>query len=151
MEEISNVLVKHNVTECLLACPEECNKQSFNVFTHFSQYPNDLYASFMTSYYSKLATLNLSNQDLKESVLMLNVNYETMTTTIIEEISELSFPTLLGNLGGQLGLLLGMSFLSFIELFEMMVIIVWEKSFGRFGWFKKVVVKKYSNEVNCKI
>jgi hypothetical protein len=82
---------------------------------------------------------------------MLNVNYETMTTTIIEEIPELSFPTLLGSLGGQLGLLLGMSFLSFIELFEMMVIVVWEKGFGRFGWFRKVVVKKYSNEVNCKI
>jgi len=83
---------------------------------------------------------NLSVQDIKESVILLNINYETMVSTIIEETPALPFPTLLGNLGGQLGLFLGMSFLSFVELFEMIFIIIWEYFFSK-TFFVEIILK----------
>ncbi len=111
-------------SECLKVCPEECDLIEFNVFQYFSYYPNDAYALQLQARSPLLA--NLSLEDVKESVILLNVNYETMVSTIVEETPAMTFPTLLGNLGGQLGLFLGMSFLSFIELFEILFILVWE-------------------------
>lgn len=52
-----------------------------------------------------------------------------MTSSIIEETAELTFSSFLGSLGGQLGLLLGMSFLSFLELVEILFTVIWEQFF----------------------
>lgn len=80
---------------------------------------------------------NLSVAEIKDSVALLQVNYETMRSMVIEQTPAQTFPTLLGNLGGQLGLFLGMSFLSFVELFEIIFILSWECIFKKLFSFKK--------------
>lgn len=121
-------MAERNVSECLNLCPKECTSIEFDIFSYFSLYPNDRYALDLQS---KTPLLNgLSLIDLKESLILLNINYQTMTTTIVEETPAMTFETLLGSLGGQLGLFLGMSFLSFMEIFEIVFILLWEYFFA---------------------
>lgn len=108
----------------MLNCPEECGLVEFKVFQYFSTYPNKAYAMDLKKRIKQFA--NLSIETIRESMVLVNVNYETMVTTVIRETPAMPLPTLLGNLGGQLGLFLGMSVLSFVELFEMLFILVWE-------------------------
>lgn len=124
LEAATLTQIVRNVTDCLKTCPEECNLIEFKVFQYFTHYPNDAYALKLKERSPLLA--NLSVEDVKKSVILLNVNYETMMSTVTEETPAMPFPTLLGNLGGQLGLFLGMSFLSFFEVLEIVFIIVWE-------------------------
>lgn len=89
-----------------------------------------MYAISLAEQFPRIKALNLSLDDLKESLLQLNINYGCMATTLIEEHAEFPFSTFLANLGGQLGLFLGMSFLSFFEIFEILCIIFWEQFFA---------------------
>lgn len=121
-------MAERNVSECLALCPKECTSIEFDIFSYFSLYPNDRYALDLQSKTPLLSDLSLV--DLKESLILLNINYQTMTTTIVEETPAMTFETLLGSLGGQLGLFLGMSFLSFMEIFEIVFILLWEYFFA---------------------
>ncbi len=49
------------------------------------------------------------------------MNYEGYTYTQIEEIPAVTFEQLLGNVGGQLGLFIGISLLSLIECLEILL------------------------------
>lgn len=115
-----------NATECLEKCPEECDQIEFKVFQHFSHYPNDAYASSKLKTQTLLLANNLSVDEIKQSVAMLNINYQSMVTSVIQEVPAMLFPELLSNLGGQLGLFLGISLLSFVELLEFGFVLVWD-------------------------
>ena len=65
------------------------------------------------------------NQSLiKSTTAIVNVFYDSMSFTIVDESPALSFDTLLANMGGNLGLLTGASILSFIELIELILSIL---------------------------
>lgn len=113
-----------NTSECFKKCPEECHQIEYKIFQYFSKYPNDAYALELKKNSRLLA--NLSVKDVKKSMILLNVNYETMIATVTEETPAMPFATLLGNLGGQLGLFLGLSVISFVEIVEILVIVFWE-------------------------
>lgn len=63
---------------------------------------------------------------LKGSVLTLYIYYETLRHTRISESELITFESLLGTVGGQIGLFMGASFLSFAEFIELIVDIVLE-------------------------
>ena len=63
---------------------------------------------------------NLTYEHIKQSVLRLNIYYQTMEYTHISEKPKINIVDLLANIGGTLGLCLGLSVLSFIEMFEIM-------------------------------
>ena len=58
---------------------------------------------------------------ISKSVLSLNVYYDKLAYTQISKNSKLEIVDLVAGIGGLLGLFLGMSFLSFVELIEMML------------------------------
>ena len=58
---------------------------------------------------------------LKDSIVSFNIYYETLGYEKITEESTVSFSTLLSNIGAQIGLFLGISILSFLEIFELFV------------------------------
>ncbi|RNA31126.1 FMRFamide-activated amiloride-sensitive sodium channel isoform X1, partial [Brachionus plicatilis] len=57
--------------------------------------------------------------DLASSMLMISVFYDNLRITQIRELPAINFETMLGLIGGQFGLFMGASFLSFAEIFEM--------------------------------
>ena len=72
---------------------------------------------------------NASN--LVDNMVQLVIFYETLSYVVVEEKAKLTLESLIGTLGAHLHLFLGMSFLSFIELFELIIVSI------SFSFFQK--------------
>ncbi|RNA09553.1 FMRFamide-activated amiloride-sensitive sodium channel isoform X1 [Brachionus plicatilis] len=59
--------------------------------------------------------------DVQMSVLMISTFYNDLQYTLIEESPAMTLEALFGLIGGQLGLFMGASFLSFMEILEMVI------------------------------
>ncbi|RNA13947.1 acid-sensing ion channel 4 [Brachionus plicatilis] len=109
---------------CSHECPIECDYSYFNIFKSVSSFPSYSYANYLLSkksFRSKFPYDNITLEQVRDSVVSLNIYFDSSSFEKIEELPESDFGSLLGNLGGQLGLFLGMSFLTFAELFEIFI------------------------------
>ena len=98
----------------------------FKLATSFLEYPH----------FSKVETLinnpiikdkfpketNISIQDLKQSISSLYVYYEDRKYTVIRKEPKMTLLDLISNIGGIMGIFIGASFLSFVELFELLLL-----------------------------
>ena len=130
LKYLSIILVQHeldlndtcnNLNECILngienfdyetlceSCPLECNSIKFTI------------QSETTNYVLREQDYNLSlNKTINASNLLdLYVFYEYLYSTEIKEIKKIPLENFIANIGGILGLFLGLSLLSFIEILE---------------------------------
>ncbi|RNA40663.1 acid-sensing ion channel 1-like isoform X1 [Brachionus plicatilis] len=112
---------------CISQCPIECEYSFYSIDKNaagFPSYRQNQQLLFDESFRSKFPNGTVSLEQVKDSVLSFNVFFSEKAYMRIEEIRELSFGSLLGNLGGQFGLFLGLSFLTFVEIFEILFEIV---------------------------
>jgi hypothetical protein len=58
---------------------------------------------------------------LKEHLLSVNIYFDALQSTRIEEFKQVEFFDLIANIGGTLGLFIGISLLSFVELVELVL------------------------------
>lgn len=106
---------------CSQYCPLECNSQKFQISTSYAQFPIDQYArELMNNSLIKSRYLNksITIENIKNSVLALNIYYDDLSYVIISEQPALIFTDLLSTIGGIGGLFIGISFLSFVEIIE---------------------------------
>jgi hypothetical protein len=108
--------------QCLILCPLECNTYSFTEFSSFTQYPTDNYVKMLKKHHSILQKYDVNT--IKKNILAFNVYYQSLEYTVIDEIERSLFFDLISGIGGTFGLFLGTSFLSFIELFEVLFKII---------------------------
>ena len=92
-----------------------------NLQASFSNYPGKYYAEQLAN--EEIIRKKFGNKtplfdELKESTLKLNINYEKLEYTLIREDQKTTLIDLISNVGGTLGLCLGMSFLSIVEIAE---------------------------------
>jgi hypothetical protein len=114
--------------QCKSECPLECDKVSYmtNIFT--SDFPSPYYAKLLQKqpwFQSKLER-NMSWNEIKHTLASLNIFYEDMSYILISEVAEISITTFLANCGGELGLFLGISLLSLVEMVELLILILIE-------------------------
>ena len=83
--------------KCMKSCPLECNNTNFQMSSSFSQ-----------------LSVN-SNVTVK-----VNIFYETLSYLEITESEAMTVIDLVSSIGGIMGLFLGVSFMSFMEFFEML-------------------------------
>jgi hypothetical protein len=109
-------------------CPLECESMSYPLTTSSSDYPSDMYADILLSnpnFISKFSnTSRIQKEMLNKATLMINVYYEDLKYTMIEEVKKTELGDLFSSLGGYAGLFLGLSILSFIEIFELLIHII---------------------------
>ena len=67
---------------------------------------------------SKFSNGALHHSDLKQSVLSLKIFYNDLTYTLISQQPKMQLFDLISNIGGLLGLFLGVSFLTLAEVLE---------------------------------
>ena len=126
---------------CEPHCPLECNTLTYTVSASFSKFPNYYYFTQLinnpkiTSKYPP--GYNITYNDIQNSVIAFNVYYDDLKYTTITENPSVSSIDLISNMGGILGLFIGVSFLSFIEPLEMIMEII----FILFEKEKKIVKK----------
>lgn len=104
---------------CSKLCPTECEKIMYGVTVSSALYPTyDYYKIIFNQSSVRDKFKNFSHIDyrlFRESALKVNVHYQELGYTSIEERQAYSIENLFGIIGGQLGLILGISILSFCE------------------------------------
>jgi hypothetical protein len=109
-------------------CPKECN--SFNLDLTFST-KNHLKKQYIQrlrnnkNVISKYENItNITDETIEESFVSFDVYYNSLSFTQIDEVPVQTTLNIVSNIGGTLGLFLGMSLLSFIEVIELLFNIV---------------------------
>ena len=133
MMQYSKVFAQNNYIQklCEPRCPLECNSTTFTYTTANFALVNNIYANIIRSrpnLASDFISRNLSESAAKESVAQLNVFYDSLTYRVSEESPQWDMLTLLANLGGNLGLYLGVSMFSVCEwVTTLLEIYFWKK------------------------
>ena len=105
-----------NDAECLINCPKECEFYNYepNVISK-SKYPSK-------EYYNILKSLKSDDTLNKSRLISLNIYIDIKSFNKITEYQSYSRGRLLGDIGGTIGLFLGISFISFAEIGELFFI-----------------------------
>ena len=104
---------------CYNLCALECESTSFEVTTQSSQY------DFITD--QDLANIEECSRypnDCYDNSLVITFYYETLKYTETTQIAKTTIPDIISMVGGTMGLFLGLSLLSFIEVFGFFIHVV---------------------------
>ena len=104
-------------------CPIECLSVSFSTSVHTASYPTDAYLNLLlrqSSFISLFPASSNLTTAIPASVAKINVFYNDISYTALIESPTLTPDTLLGNIGGALGLFIGISLLSVVEILELL-------------------------------
>ena len=122
---MSNFYLSDKNIACSKVCLKECFKVDYEIEKTVVQYPSLNYLNFLRSFNETSFLFPKNEQQAeafaKKSLVKLMVNYKTIEYTLVEEIAQMPFEVLLGNIGGQLGLFIGISLLSLIEIFQLLI------------------------------
>lgn len=112
---------------CEKQCPLECRSIRFNMEKSFATFPSNSYAQVFANNHgvfhlmTKASTEMAILKAIKQSMLSLKITFKEIEYTLILEQASLTIIDLIINMGGTLGLLLGISVWSFIKLAEISI------------------------------
>jgi hypothetical protein len=109
-------------------CPLECTSSSYELTFVNMDYPSiarinelkkkkEITSKFMNP-------SNVSNEDIASSVVKLKIYYDKMSYRLLKEVPKVSELSLISNIGGTMGLFLGISLLTLIEILEISIIVI---------------------------
>ncbi|CAF0707240.1 unnamed protein product [Brachionus calyciflorus] len=114
-------------SECIDKCPEQCQSVKYNLQFSNANFPTPSYADFFIAYDSEINN-NLrsfySYSNVKESTLAVNVYFDDIGYTLVEEKASKTLEQLVADIGGFLGLCIGISILSIAEIFDSILKII---------------------------
>jgi hypothetical protein len=111
-------------------CPPECELTSYDTHSSFSTYPNSenyenlikVFPIIVDNYRNENVSIDQIDYDrLKLSVSCAYIYFSDLKYVYIEQSPTRLLVDLLSSLGGTLGLFTGISFLSFVEIFELSI------------------------------
>ena len=103
---------------CEDQCPFECSYIEYSVKPYKALYPTYRYIKVL-SYFSNQHGFNFTDDIISKAFLKVNIFYESMKITVTKQSPSLSTVAFFSNIGGTLGLCMGMSILSFVEIIEL--------------------------------
>ena len=109
---------------CLPLCPLECNQTLYKYSLSFSQlHGGDFVSTIKNNSHLTSDFINrpIDSTQAEKSFIRLNIFYDSLSYTLTTESPQMDWVTLLGSIGGNLGLFLGVSVFSFCELVEVLV------------------------------
>ena len=107
--------------ECKELCPFECKKMIFStIHSQLNEFSNEKAQQYLEHKLlkSKYEEFNSSLDDVKQSIVNLNIFYDRLSFTEISEKPSFTFVDLVSNVGGTFGLFIGISLLSLLEIVE---------------------------------
>lgn len=103
-------------------CPLECDSASYEITTSSSRYPTSYYQSYLRAHTNILGKFPAAAPpELTKTTVYLSVFYDEIATTYTEEVPAITGTSVLGTIGGNLGLFIGASLLTVIELVELFI------------------------------
>jgi hypothetical protein len=106
-------------------CPIECDYIEIDYKIQQTRYPSSRYLKYLRSNPRILPKFpnesKISDEEIMESIVSVGIRYEDLKYTEISQSASLDFIGLVSNIGGLLGLFLGLSLLSFVEIIELII------------------------------
>ena len=129
METRYDLLINDNFLKrvCIHKCPLECNSTEFTSSLTSVELIGDLFADFLNSemrnnlYLDFESSRPIDAEIAKKSFVSFQLYYSTNSFTLSRETPSMDIVSLLANIGGTLGLFLGVSLLHFCELIEVLI------------------------------
>lgn len=121
------LLIKGDLNEdCTASCPAECTKQEFSPFVSTISYPTEYFFNHNLFPDGKNSSdypfdPNASFAEIRNNLARVEVYYDKLSYTSINQAPSMTLISLISLTGGLLGLFLGMSFLSFVEIFDLIM------------------------------
>jgi hypothetical protein len=104
--------------DCQTDCPYECETIEYGVSTYKSLFPTEFYSDIL---YNKIKSkgVNVSSTNIDKAFAKVNFYYKSMEYIITTQMIQTSTEDLFSNIGGTLGLYIGISILSLVEFVEL--------------------------------
>jgi hypothetical protein len=120
------IFLKNNYIEniCFPQCPLECYLNKFTYTTSSYDVHGDLFVNkikYNPNLASDFVTEEINAATVKKSFARISVFYESLSYTISQEAPQLDVFSLIANMGGNLGLFLGVSFFSLCEIITTLI------------------------------
>jgi hypothetical protein len=99
-------------------CPIECDKTFYQLVSSMSDYPTRQMSKYLLnnillrSKFQNRSYTSISYDEVRESVARVSIFYNEMKQTVLSEEIKTSLSGLVSNIGGTLGLFLGISFIN---------------------------------------
>ena len=106
--------------KCIQECPLECDYVTYDLTLSTLDYPSRAFFNDLKNN-SYMEYTNTSFDEFKQTHLALNIFYPNKEFTEIRETPKMKLVDLVSNLGGALGIFLGFSIFSFVEVFEIVI------------------------------
>ena len=110
-------------SKCDQYCPLECESISFSVTPFFEPMPTSGLISSLSKSDYYLDRFN-TYEEANKHYISIFIYYKELKYTLISQEPKLEIFVFVSNIGGILGLFLGISFLSFVEIFEILFEII---------------------------
>lgn len=111
--------MEYNNGICEDLCPFECEKTNLNLEVSYAGFPTHKYYYDSINNNQKYMNGSFGNttfEVFKSSIVSVSVYFDELTKTTIEESPSLSIVDLVADIGGTLGLFIGISVLTFTEI-----------------------------------
>ena len=118
-----NDLNSINQIECSKVCPLECDSIAYDIQMSTASYPTDQLWSLWN--YKSLNKINIESNiaSYPSSSLAFNIYFPYLEYTQITESPKTSWFDLISQIGGSIGIFLGLSVFHFLEIFEILFLI----------------------------
>lgn len=118
-----DLLTSGNNSAC--TCETPCEVIRYNLELSNLRFPSEQARSYLAYKYNK------SEEYVKTNYLKLNIFFEALNYETIEQKVAYEVPGLFGDIGGQMGLFIGASILTILELFDYFYEVIKEKIWGK--------------------
>ncbi|XP_076106021.1 degenerin deg-1-like [Mytilus galloprovincialis] len=102
-------------------CKEPCSEIQYKTFRSFTKWPGRSYVGVLEAL---LKERGIAYQDLRESLLFINIYFTSLQEEITEEELAYTVENFWSDIGGSLGLWVGMSVISLAEILELGILIL---------------------------
>ena len=109
---------------CLPSCPLECNQTLYKTAISFNKLNGNSYISHIRknkNLASDFINRTLDSTQVAKSFASVKIFYESLSYTLTNESKKMDWVSLLGSIGGNLGLFLGVSLFSLWEIVEVLL------------------------------
>jgi hypothetical protein len=134
---LSKSFTAFNIFSCQLECPLECESVTYNLqlssltfpsVEYYNLFENDTTAN---NYFNNFGVESSSYVLFREYFYSINIYYPSLKYTYISESPQTTVFGLLSSLGGSLGMFLGFSVFSLLEVFEILFELIWNLIFKK--------------------
>ncbi|KAK3748779.1 hypothetical protein QZH41_013515 [Actinostola sp. cb2023] len=106
-------------------CPIACESIEYSAKLSYARFPSNPYVDILAKEYGLIGTHQENREFLRDNLLELKIYYEDLTFKDIHQVPSYDLFSLLGDVGGQIGLFLGASLLTLVEYLDLLGMIAY--------------------------